>query len=142
MKVFKFLSHPYTLIICFLMILISGEHLGGFYILYILLALPHGGIHAILALAGIGILLASYYKFNRRKTYRIAFFLNIAGLALLFLSIYLFFFNDKQHYNWGTFEQTVPLISLFFTGLIAILFLIDNLGVGQMPVNANRSLAD
>jgi hypothetical protein len=142
MKLFKILSHPYTLIICFLFILISGEHLGGFYALYLLLALPHGGIHSLLALTGIIILLTSYYKFKRKKIYRIEIFLNMVGLVLLFLSIYLFFLNDRQHYNYGTFEQTIPIFTLFFTGSIAILFLIDNLNMGHVPVKINRSVTD
>jgi TRAP-type uncharacterized transport system fused permease subunit len=134
MKVFKILSHPYTLIICFLMILISGEHLGGFYILYLLLALPHGAIHSILALAGIGVLLFTFYRFQRKKVHRAEILLNVLGLALLFLSIYLFFANDKQHYNFGTFEQVVPVSTLFFTGVIATLFLTDNLSIGPVDM--------
>ena len=39
MKKIKIITHPVTLILCFFLILISGEHLGGFYLLYILLGL-------------------------------------------------------------------------------------------------------
>ena len=137
MKVFKFFSHPYVLIICFLMIIISGEHLGGFYALYILLALPHGGVHALLAVAGIIILLFGYHKFKRRKIHRAEILLNLTGLLLLFGSLYLFFADDRSHYNWGTFEQAVPVASLFLCGAVAIVFLIDNLSIHNLSATAN-----
>ena len=136
MKVFKFFSHPYTLIICFLMIIISGEHLGGFYMFYILLALPHGGIHALLAVAGVVVLLFSHWKFKRRKIHRAAVLLNLLGLALLFVSIYIFFANDSSRYNWGTFEQAVPVASLFLCGAVGIVFLIDNLTIEFIAAKA------
>jgi hypothetical protein len=126
MRTIKIITHPYTLIICFLFILISGEHLGGFYLLYIILALPIGGIHSILALTGIAMLLFSYQKYNRKPIVP-AFILNIAGLLLLFLSVFFFFYRDQNHYNYGTFYQTLPLISLFITSIVAVSFFIYNI---------------
>ena len=126
MKALKYFSHPNVLIISFLLVLISGEHFGGFYLLYILLALPHGGIHAILATLGIIILIYSNYKYKREFSFLIEPILNITGAILLLFSLGLFFYNDKGQYNYGTFFQMIPLISLALFGLLSIGFLANN----------------
>ena len=123
MKVFKILTHPVLLIISFLFILISGEHLGGFYALYILLALPHGWLHSLLALIGIIILILSYNVYKNKASGNI---LNIAGAVMLVFSIVTFFYADKEGYNYGTFYQTMPIISLVLFGLLALLFILKN----------------
>ncbi len=64
MRILKIITHPYIVIISFFAILISGEGFGGFYLLYLLLALPYGGIHSLLALIGIVLLLVNYNKYN------------------------------------------------------------------------------
>ena len=127
MKKIKIITQPVTLIICFLLILISGEHLGGFYLLYILLGLPHGEIHSVLAAAGIGILIFNQIKYKNESNYLVAPLLNISGLLLLILSLFLFFHNDRNHYNYSTFYQTVPLIIFGLFNLLAIVFLLTNL---------------
>ena len=122
MKLFRSLSSPYTLIICFCLIMISGEQLGGFYALYILLGLFAGAFHSLLAVAGIIMLLIIYHRFNNSKLFPQV--LNVIGVLLLFSSIYYFFWNDKQHYNWGSFEQTVPVASMVLTAIVGICFLV------------------
>jgi hypothetical protein len=134
MKLFKILSHPYTLIICFLMMVISGEHLGGFYALYILLALPFGGVHAILAVAGIIILLISHNAFAKKGKQRESIAMNVFGLLLMVSSVYYFFSADKKHYNWGTFQQTVPMLTIILTASVALCFLIGNF-IGRAPTH-------
>src|SRR5689334_7748582 len=118
MKLFKFLSHPYTLITCFLIIMISGEHLVGFYVVYILLGLPFGAIHSLQALAGILVLLLTYRRFKIKNS--IAQLLNTISVAMLFGSIYLFFTRDTKHYNYVSFEQTVPIITMILAAFIAV----------------------
>jgi membrane-bound ClpP family serine protease len=127
MKAIRIITHPYTTIISFCMIMISGQHLGGFYLLYLLLALPHGGIHALLALFGVMLLLISYNKYKRKKLYLIENIINVIGIILLILSLYLFFYNDKEHYNYSTFYQLLPQITLIIFSIIAVVFLFDNL---------------
>jgi MFS superfamily sulfate permease-like transporter len=142
MKAIKIITHPFILIISFLFILVSGQHWGGFYLLYLLLALPHGGIHAVLALAGIAILIFTYLRFLRSNKYLIEPVLNIIGSVCLVLSVFLFFYNDKQGYNNGTFEQLVPQITLALFGILTIAFIIRNLARSHSdkPVNGNLSL--
>jgi len=40
--------------------------------------------------------------------------------------LFFFFYNDKQHYNYGTFDQLVPQISLIIFFIVAMLFLTNN----------------
>ena len=126
MKTIKVISHPITLIICFSLVLISGEHLGGFYLLYILLGLPHAAIHSLLAVGGITILLFANYKYKREFSYLIEPILNITGVIFLSLSLILFFYNDKSQYNYSTFYQTIPQLSLALFGIVIVSSLISN----------------
>jgi hypothetical protein len=127
MKAIKIISHPYLLILSFIVILISGENWGGFYILYLLLGLPHGGLHSILALLGIGLLVFSYGKYGGNRKYLVAPVFNITGDLLLLASLFFFFYSDKEHYNYGTFYQAVPVIMLSIFCLLAVWFFLDNL---------------
>ena len=127
MKAINYITHSTVLIISFVLVLISGQQFGGFYLLYIMLALPHGGLHAILAVMGIAVLIFSNYKYKRQFSYLIEPLLNITGAALLFLSLFLFFYTDKGQYNYGTFYQAVPIISLSIFGLLLIGFITNNL---------------
>jgi hypothetical protein len=142
MKAIKIITHPAVLIISFLFILISGEDWGGFYLTYLLLALPHAGIHALLAVAGLLILASSRLKFKDAKKQVIEPLLNITGAVCLVLSLYVFFHNDRSGYNNGTFEQFLPLITVLLFGLITIGFVVFNfLSLpGIKKINADLSL--
>jgi nitrate reductase gamma subunit len=125
MKLFKFLSHPYPMIICFLLIMISGENFGGFYAMYILMALPFGGMHAMLAVAGIIILIANH-SVQKNKINPVKQIINLIGVLFLFGSVYYFFWADKQHYNYGSFQQTVPIATMVLAAFTAGCFLFSN----------------
>jgi len=120
------ITHPYIVVLSFFIIMISGQHLGGFYFLYLLLALPHGGIHSLFALFGIVLLLISYLKYKRKKIYLIESIVNVVAVILLILSLFSFFYNDKEHYNFGTFYEIVPQITLVIFLIVALTFLLDN----------------
>lgn len=60
MKTIKFIGHPISLMIIFMLLIIEGDHFGGFYLLYILMALPHAAGYALLAVAGIASLLLGF----------------------------------------------------------------------------------
>ncbi len=126
MKTFNIITHPLLLIASFLFILISGEHLGGFYLMYILIALPHGGIHALLALTGIVLLVFSYSIYKRANKIFLVPTLDILGVCCLVFSLFFFFHRDKRGYNDGTFEQLVPQITLVLFSLLSLLFIIKN----------------
>ena len=138
MKLFKILSHPYTLILSFLFIVISGQHLGGFYALYVFLGLMHGVINSVLAFLGIIVLLVSHHSGRPQKSL-IRQALNVTGVGLLFASLYFFFANDKAHYNWGTFEQGFPMFTLVLTSFIALCFLIGTFWSPQLKRGVKQS---
>jgi hypothetical protein len=141
MKAIKIITHPILLIISFLFILISGQHFGGFYLFYLLMALPHLGLHAVLALSGILLLIFSYLKFGRHGKNITAIIFNFIGAGCLVLSLIRFFYNDKQGYNNGTFEQLMPQVTLVLFGLLTIAFVINNIIniFVKKPFNGNLS---
>ena len=138
MKILNVLTHPFVLIISFLLILISGQHFGGFYFMYLLFALPHGGMHAIFGFTGILMILSSYYKFKRMRQYRIESVLNIAGLLFLLSSIFFFFYNDKKGYNYQTFDQIVPILSLVLFTVISLFYLVSNFKNTSLSHSGNK----
>lgn len=127
MKAIRIITHPYTIMISFFLIMISGQHWGGFYLLYVLIALPHAGIHALLALFGIALLAFTYSKYERKRIYHIESILNIIGILALIFSLFFFFYNDKQNYNEGTFYQLIPQITLIAFSILALAFIVDNI---------------
>ena len=126
MKKIQFITHPLFLITYFLLLVISGENLSNFYCFYIVLALPYAGIHSILAILGIGILIFNYAKYKNKFNYKIEPFLNIGGAVLLISSLFSFFYNDVDHYNYGTFYETVPLTILIVFILVELTFFVKN----------------
>ena len=123
MKLFKILSHPYTLLLCFSFMIISGESIGGFYIMYILLGLLHGVLHSLLGFYGM-LLLVIVHHLPLKRNIAIRQALNVVGVFLMVSSVFFFFRNDTGHYNWGTFEQGLPVLTLVLTTFVAICFLI------------------
>lgn len=125
MKAIKIITHPLLLISSFCLIIISGEHWGGFYLLYLLMALPHFGIHALLGVAGIIFLLFSLHNFERRYKEILTGICKMSGVACLIFSVVFFFCADKKGYNTGTFEQVIPLISVIIFAVLALIFIVD-----------------
>ncbi|WP_018613941.1 hypothetical protein [Segetibacter koreensis] len=105
---------------------IDGEAWRGFFLLYLLLGLPYGAIHSVLALVAIIILILNLHKYRRRETIK-ACLLEILGVLLLLLSLFLFFYNDTTHYNYGTFYFLVPVITLGLFTILAVSSLIMNI---------------
>ncbi len=50
MKALKIIGHPVLLISLYLLLIIEGDQFGGFYLLYLVMAIPHGVPYAIVAL--------------------------------------------------------------------------------------------
>lgn len=142
MKAIKIITHPVLLIISFLFILISGKSFGGFYMLYLLLALPHGGAHSLVAVAGILLLVFGLVRFKRENKYIIEAIINIIGAACLVISLFVFFNRDKSGYNEGTFEQFAPQMTLLLFGLIVLSFALFNIirSLSKKPTNGNLSM--
>lgn len=127
MKVINIIGHPVTIICTYLLLLISGQSFGGFYVLYILLGLPHGSPDAIISTAGVAVMLLGY------KVYRNVFnplkpALYFAGIAVMILGL-VFFFQASKGYNDQTFQQTVPLISFVLFGLCVLCNMVHSIGL-------------
>ena len=75
MKLLKILGHPILLISIFPLLLIEGDKLGGPFLLYILLALPHGASYAVLAVLGVAILLIGKREIRKMRKGEAIFFL-------------------------------------------------------------------
>ena len=127
MKVSEIITHPLLIIFCFAFILISGENFGGFYGMYIFIGLQHGMVHSILAVTGILLLLISALLFGGRLKNPVEPITNLSGIVLLVMSIVLFFTRDREHFNYPTFYQTLPLIILCLFALLSIIFIIRNI---------------
>ena len=139
MKTIKIITNPYTLIFCFGAILISGQHLGGFYLMYILLGLHHAALHSIFAIVGIDLLIISDVKLQGS----LKFTVNLIGLVLMILSIFVFFYLDKENYNIQTFHQIVPLVIMSLFAITSTAYFINNtillLGAGNNVSNKHTS---
>ena len=106
------------------MIIIIGQKFSGFYIMYVLMALFELHIHAVWAFIG-AILLAVGHQMKEND--RTKGMISIAGSLLLMVSLITFFYNDKDHYNWDTFQEVRSLISLGIFGLLWTLFVFKNI---------------
>ncbi|MEO7488859.1 MAG: hypothetical protein ABIU77_17240 [Ferruginibacter sp.] len=138
MKIIKFIGHPLTLIIWFLCIIIIGEHFAGLYVFYIVLGLPHGVIHSVLAAIGIIILLLSAVV-KTALSPRLKAIINIFGAILLLLSLWLFFKNDINQYNYQTLHQAMPVAIIAGFVLLAMFFCALNMKNALKNTNLLRS---
>jgi nitrate reductase gamma subunit len=139
MKTFEIVGNPFLMICLFLIILISGESIGGVYMLYLLLALPHAGIHAILAIFGIGLIIYGRIKLKTINP-AITKVMHLAGIILLILSLVTFFYNDKQGYNYGSFDSpafwtTSGLFVMSALSSLVKMFLPVRRGKNNLPLN-------
>lgn len=127
MKLCKFITNPLIPVISFVFILISGESFGGVYLLYLSIALTHGGMHSITGFSGIAFLLLSYFMSLQGGKKSISIWFNLSGILLMWISLFLFFYNDKNNYNISTFFELVPQIFLVIFFSISICFIVDNI---------------
>ena len=139
MKLLKIIGHPVTVMVMFIFIIISGEHLGGFYLLYILLGLPHGAPHSILALVGILSMLLSY-KLVRSRPAFLKPTLSFIGISVMVLALTTFF-GRSEGYNDNTFSQTVPVISICLFAFFSICCLVLSVYTAVKGKGKNLGLA-
>lgn len=126
MKALKIIGHPVLIMSLFMLILISGEAFGGPYLLYLILGLPHGVDYAVIGFLGLVCLFVSYKIFRGKGRNWLKPTLNLIGILLLLLSLYIFFINDRMRYNYNTFSQSVPMVSLILFGISVVCGIIIN----------------
>lgn len=127
MKVIKFLANPGLIALVFCFLLISGKAMGGVYLLYLILGLPHGAVHSLLGVAAIIFLCLTISTSEKGNGIFLKIFFQIAGISLAILSIVSFFYLDRSGYNLGTFEQTVPIMSFTILAICIVAFLIHSI---------------
>lgn len=136
MKFIQILGHPIVLASSFCLLLISGEHLGGFYLLYILLGLPFFAAHSLLgAMAIVFVLLRTNAKLLKKNSISVT--TSLTGAALMVSSIVVFFYSDKTGYNEGTFHQTVPILSFILFAFLLLCYLTRLFWQQNVPINKN-----
>jgi len=126
MRLKNIITHPFAVIISFMIVLISGEHVGGFYIIYLLMGITHGTFASLLGIAGIALHVPGLLIAQRKQASSI-YLLNIIGTICMMLSLFLFFFNDEQRYNISTFYQFIPFCTIILFCLLALIFLAGNI---------------
>lgn len=139
MKLIKIVGHPAAVMSMFLLLLISGEHFGGFYLLYLLMGLPFGALHFIIALVGLTAVFLGYIIY-RKQLHIVKPLLYITGKILLIQALFVFF-KYSDGYNDSTFHQFIPLISFVLFGccvlcnlIVAFLLLIKIWGKDNEPL--------
>ena len=118
MKLLKVLGHPILLVSIFPLLLIEGDNFGGLYLLYILLALPHGALYAVLAVLGPAALLIGYGV----QTAKLKFTLNLMGLSLMIFSLVIFFAPGNKS---QTFHLAITLSTFIVFGLVSLCFIVN-----------------
>ena len=132
----KILVHPLTICLLFCFLIISGEESAFFYIILLLLGLPHGVLHSILGILGILLLLSSAFLKERS----VMSILRLAGALCFILSLIRFFTQPGASYNYNTLRESVPLFLLVIFSLLLLLFIIHQLRIlilrGKPPLSA------
>src|SRR6478672_4523712 len=98
MKIIRWIGHPIIVIILYLLLIIEGDEFGGFFMLYLLLSIPHLVPYSLVAAFGLVLLI---FAFNYRGSKIIAASSYLAGYTLMLLSLLMFFSKDNK---WKTFE--------------------------------------
>ncbi|MGC4038415.1 MAG: hypothetical protein QM764_20795 [Chitinophagaceae bacterium] len=117
MKFFKYAGNPYLFISLYLLLIIEGEHFGGFYLLYLLMALPHGASYAVVSVSGILLLVAA----NTIKSLILQRVLTPVGFVVMVIGLLLFFIRGTAD---ETFNLIFPLTLLCICGFSGLCLLI------------------
>jgi len=120
MKLIKLVGHPVVLIILYLLLIIEGDQFGGFFLLYLVLSVPHFILYSVVASAGLLFVILAFNLEN--KYWKLVPIFYVLGYALMITSLVLFFAKGNK---WKTFELTVPLISFILFGISSICYLIN-----------------
>jgi hypothetical protein len=137
MKIIKWIGHPVILIIIYLLLIIEGDEFGGFYLLYLVLSLPHLVPYSVLAAAGIAGLIIAFNLGNEKYLF-IKPFLYLFGFGLMVFSLILFFSKGNKE---QTFHLSLPLMTFVIFAISSLCFLVYAASLFQKESkNANRSM--
>jgi xanthosine utilization system XapX-like protein len=120
MKFIKYIGHPVLLMSLYLLLLIESEHFGGFYLLYILMALPTGAPFAVISLLGL-ICVFIGYKIYREQFHVLKPTLYLLGWFTMLVGLLLFFSHRDR---LATFELSIPTTTFVLFGICSVCFFI------------------
>jgi hypothetical protein len=111
----KILGHPAMQLFSFCIILVGSAYFGGPYIFFLFHAVQEGYLYAIIGCAAIAITLASVFL-RGKSSERLQF----TGVALMVLSLLVFFFSSEHFMNMYVYRQIVPLLTLVLFITVAV----------------------
>ena len=118
MKIVNVIGHPVSVMSMYLLLMISGEKMGGFYALFVFMRLFHGMPDAIVSALGLGAMLLGY-KICRNHYQPIKTGLYLLGSGVMMIGLVMFF-ETTDGYNSPTFHQGVPLFTFALFGLFVL----------------------
>lgn len=124
MKLLTIISHPYTLLTSFFFIIVGGQQIDTFYLLYLVTGLPNGSWYSIAGLLGIGVILYSHIRYREHDTSMDEHFTNLIGVIMLVLSLFLFFYSNSGAFDYGAFNQWVLLTSIMIFCIFVTCFIV------------------
>lgn len=134
MKIVKWIGHPVILMIIYLLLIIDGDEFGGFFMLYLLLSLPHFVPYALIAAIGLFLMVLAFNAKGGKKNVSIFY---LVGYILMILSLIIFFSKGNK---WKTFELGIPLISFILFAISSICFLIWQFYILQKSFSKNANI--
>lgn len=111
--------NKFLVIFSYCFIIISGDHMGGPWIAYLILPLFFLQIDlvSIFGLFALTLLLVNFTKKNQEKLT-----LHLIGIGCMYTSLILFFTRNSTNYNLQSFHQTIPIISMSIFVLLSLLY--------------------
>lgn len=131
MKILKWIGNPYLFVSLYLLLIIEGDHFGGFYLVYLLLAIPHGLSYSLLSIAGIAILL-----WGAHRNGGLRLLLVVSGLSLMIIALTVFFSTGNKN---DSFLPGIPLLSFILCGISACAMLLNYFTSYYVIYNKKRS---
>lgn len=134
MKVVNWIGHPVIFLICYLLLIIEGDHFGGFFMLYLLLTLPHFVPYAVIAALGMaGVIIG--FNVRKKKNLKSKPLLYLIGFCFMVAALVIFFGKGNK---WETFHYALPTTSFLLFGISSFCFLVN---IVCLSINA-RSLKE
>jgi hypothetical protein len=138
MKFLSVIGHPVILMSLYLLLVIESEHFGGFFILYLLMALPTGAAFSIVGAIGL-VLVFLGYKLYRKHANILKPLLLLGGFIFLIISLFLFF-SEKDRLE--TFHLTIPIIFFICFSLCSVAFVLNSfILIGQAVLLQKRKIS-
>jgi hypothetical protein len=118
MKLKVLISHPYTLVASFFLVIASGDQVSGFHFLNRAVQPPYGILFSLLGLAGILLILVNHFRYRQSELGMEGCVVNLLGGVMLICSLFLYFYTDSSMYlNPSAQLRTMVPFLVFCTSL-------------------------